>query len=77
MFHFIQYEIKQKICDKEKLDQVEDLLEASPSTLAKFFTSNWCSVIVMRCNTSDQYVCMKTSTVYKLYNSVCDQKWNL
>jgi hypothetical protein len=26
----------QKTCDEEKLDRIEDLLEASPSTLAKF-----------------------------------------
>jgi len=44
---------------------------------SKIFISNWCSVIIMRCNTTDEYVRIKTFTVHKLYNSVCDQKWSL
>ena len=59
-----------KTCDEEILDQIEDLLEASPTTLAT-------SDIVMKYNTTDESVCIKTSTIHKFYNSVCDQKWNL
>jgi len=67
----------QKTCDEEKLDQIEYLMEASPSTLAKFLHQMGTSVIIIKCNTTDKFVCIKTSTVQKLYNSVCDQKWNL
>jgi hypothetical protein len=38
-----------KTCDEEKLDQIEDLLEASPSPLAT-------SVVIMKCNTTDEFV---------------------
>jgi hypothetical protein len=62
--------------DEEKLDQIEDILEASPSTLAKFLHHMGASVTIMKRNTTDEFVCIKTSTVHKLYNSVYDQKWN-
>jgi len=67
----------QKTCHEEKLDQIEDLLEASSSTSAKCLHQIGASVIIMKCNTTDEFVCKKTSKVHKPYNPVCDQKWNM